>query len=149
MRHKQGFTLLEVLVSATIIAVLSIIGVVSYSSVNKKSRDTKRKGDLEQVRIALEMYRADNSVAPGEYPSLGAGTSVNASGLSGSLVSTYMPAVPDDSDTDNDYWYQALPAGGPYTSYCLCGKLETLTVASSTCSVALNATNCNYGLKNP
>lgn len=152
MKTKQGFTLLEVLVSATIIAVLTIIGVVSYSSVNKRSRDVKRKSDLEQVRSALEMYRADNTVKPGEYPSsAGAGAFTDAQNLAASLVSTYIPSVPDDPDSDNDYWYEAIDSGGGvYSSYCVCAKLETPpTTNPNTCTVALNAANCNYGLKSP
>lgn len=147
---RQGFTLLEVLVSATIIAVLTVIGVVSYSSVNKRSRDVKRKSDLEQVRSALEMFRADN----GAYPGVGAGSWINASGLdtggASGLVSTYMPAVPDDPDSDQDYFYEGIQTAGVYASYCVCGYLESIGTgpAQSTCTVSLPA-SCNYGLKNP
>ena len=58
--HKRnGFSLIELMVSTTVIAILTVIGVVSYSSVNKRSRDVKRKSDIEQIRSALEMYRSD------------------------------------------------------------------------------------------
>lgn len=70
---KRGFTFIEVLVAATIIAVLMATGVVSYSSVNKSSRDTKRKSDLAQIINALEMYRADN----GYYPQSACGWDCN------------------------------------------------------------------------
>src|SRR5689334_21031650 len=90
---QQGFTLLEVLVSATIITVLTVIGVVSYGSVNKRSRDVKRKSDIEQIRSALEMYRSDN----GGYPAVNTSSFGNASALdAGGLVSTYMPSIPAD-----------------------------------------------------
>jgi len=58
--RQRGFTFIEILVSVTIIAVLIAIGVASYGSVNRRARDAKRKSDLEQVRSALEQYRADN-----------------------------------------------------------------------------------------
>lgn len=144
-KTKRGFTLLEVLVSATIIAVLTAIGIVSYSSVNKRSRDVKRKSDIEQIRSALEMYRADT----GAYPALGSGSWVNAAGLSTSLVSTYMPAVPAEPDSTKYYYYRAIATSGVYSSYCVCGNLETITSGSqTTCTVALQ-TNCDYGLKSP
>ena len=54
---KKGFTLIELLIAVSIIAILISIGVVSYGSVNKRSRDAKRKGDIEQLRSGLEMYR--------------------------------------------------------------------------------------------
>lgn len=147
MRNNRGFTLLEVLVSATIIAVLTVIGVVSYSSVNKRSRDVKRKSDLEQIRSALEMFRSDNTTNPGEYPGAGTGSFTNASNLSSDLVNTYMPAIPSDPDSDASYFYQAIDTGGLYTGYCICAHLETLQSTESTCA-SLNA-SCNYGLKNP
>lgn len=144
MGKQKGFTLLEVLVSATIIAVLTAMGVVSYSSVNKRSRDVKRKADLEQIRSALEMYRADN----GEYPDTGAGAMTNASNLSTPLVSTYTPAIPGDPST-GAYYYQAVATAGVYSTYCLCANLETITAGTqSTCTVALHA-SCDYGLKSP
>lgn len=141
----RGFTMLEVLVSATIIAVLTAIGIVSYSSVNKRSRDVKRKSDLEQLRSALEMYRSDN----GQYPSVGAGSMVNASNLSATLVSTYLPAIPEDPAPAQYYQYQAIATSGVYSGYCVCALLETITSGSeSTCTVSLPA-SCNYGLKSP
>ena len=151
MKKNQGFTLLEVLVSATIIAVLTVIGVTSYSSVNKRSRDVKRKSDLEQIRSALEMYRSDNTTYPGEYPRVGTGSFTNASGLgaSGVLDSTYMPAIPSDPDTDNTYQYQAIATSGQYTSYCICAHLETIPTGTSQSTCTSIHNSCNYGLKNP
>lgn len=143
-RRTRGFTLLELLVSITIIAVLTAIGIVSYSSVNKRSRDVKRKGDLEQIRSALEMYRADNSA----YPNIGTGF-LDAQGLSTSLVTSgYMPAIPDDPNSTPNYYYQAITTSGVYSSYCICADLETISSSQSTCSVALPS-NCDYGLKSP
>jgi general secretion pathway protein G len=151
---KNGFTLLEVLVSATIVAVLTVIGVVSYSSVNKRSRDVKRKSDMEQLRSALEMYRSDNA----GYPAANTVAFGNVSALEGTLVSKYTPAIPADPQSpDANYYYVATNydlTTDKYYGYCLCGKLETLSPAN-TCVTAdlpgqtfLNV-SCNYGLKNP
>jgi general secretion pathway protein G len=153
--NTQGFTLLEVLVSATIIAVLTVIGVVSYGSVNRRSRDVKRKSDLEQVRSALEMYRTDN----GSYPGVNVGSFGSFSALgSGVLVSTYTPAMPEDPQP-SQYTYYYTPTNfdavtAKYYGYCVCGYLETQTVASNTCILAdipggALPAGCNYGLKNP
>jgi general secretion pathway protein G len=150
--QKKGFTLIEILVAVTIIAVLSIIGVASYISVSKRSRDVKRKSDLEQVRSALEMYRADN----GFYPS-SAGGFVTLSALdngsgSGPLVSKYMPSIPVDPQTKSgntvQYYYSAIGVSAPYYSYCICGMLENQVGVDNSCGVAPIA-NCNYYLKNP
>ena len=64
MKLRFGFTLIEILVVISIIAILAGVGLATFSGAQKKSRDAKRKADLETIRSALEMYRADN----GEYP---------------------------------------------------------------------------------
>lgn len=149
MRHRttKGFTLLELLVTVTIIAVLTVIGVVSFAQVNKRSRDVKRKSDLEQIRSALEMYRSDN----GAYPSTGSGAVTGASNLAAALVSTYMPAIPSDPTGTYVYEYQAVLNSGVYNIYCLSAHLETIAAGTtqSTCTIALPSANYNYGLKNP
>ena len=61
-RRSAGFTMIEIMVVVAIIAVLTTIGIISYSSTQKKARDGKRKADLEQVRSALVLYRTDNGV---------------------------------------------------------------------------------------
>lgn len=142
---NRGFTLLEIMVSTVIIAVLTVIGVVSYASVNKRSRDVKRKSDIEQMRSALEMYRADN----GFYPAVNTSSFGSVNALSPTLVTTYMPVIPTDPNPTLNYWFEATgQAGGQYYGYCICAQLETLAAPSSTCTVALPAT-CNYGLKSP
>ncbi len=141
---KRGFTLIEVLVAVTIIAVLISIGVVSYSSVNRRSRDAKRKGDVEQLRSALEMYRADN----GFYPNAGSGLWSDALGLSTTLVSTYLPTIPSDPTSTQTYRYRATNlSGGNYYGYCMSALIESEN-PTDTCTP--DTTNGhNYGVKSP
>lgn len=141
---KNGFTLIEVLVAVTIIAVLVSIGVVSYGSVNKRSRDAKRKGDVEQLRSALEMYRSDN----GYYPNAGSGSWTDASSLSTTLVSMYLPGVPADPKSTQTYRYQATNfSSGNYYGYCMSALLESED-PNDTCTP--DTTNShNYGVKSP
>ncbi|HUD18866.1 MAG TPA: type II secretion system protein [Patescibacteria group bacterium] len=159
--HTSGFTLLELLVTATIIAVLTVIGVVSYSAVNKRSRDVKRKSDLEQIRSALEMYRSDYAA----YPAVGSGNWNSASGLdtgdkTTGLVNSYLPAVPvDPLGSSATYYYKAETlSGSSYYGYCVCGCLEATAACDGTNSTNLISNscdpsdlnqNCNYYLKNP
>ena len=143
--RRSGFTLIEVLVTATIITVLTAIGVVSYTNINKRSRDTKRRSDMEQIRSALEMYRADN----GSYSNTGGGSWTNASNLSLSLVSSYMSAIPNDpKSATQTYRYQATNlVSGKYYGYCLSSLLESEN-PSDTCTPDTVNTH-NYGLKSP
>lgn len=148
MKHtawRAGFTLIEVLVAVTIIAVLASIGIVSYGSINKRSRDTKRKGDLEQIRSALEMYRADM----GYYPNTGGGNWTDGSNLSATLVSTYMPAIPSDPKSPTQvYRYKATSlSGANYYGYCVSTLLESENPADSCTPDTVSSHN--DGIKNP
>lgn len=92
MNKKKGFTLIELIVTVTIIAVLTVIGVVSYSGTSKKARDSRRMADLEKIRVALELYRQNLGTS---YPS-----------FSSSLVSSgYLQSLPKDPKTNQDYTY--------------------------------------------
>lgn len=57
IKNKNAFTLIELIVSITIIALLTVVGIVSYGPFNKKSRDSRRMTDLENIRMSLELYR--------------------------------------------------------------------------------------------
>lgn len=64
MSLTKGFTLVELVVVIAIIAILTSVGLVSYTDFNRRARDARRKADLEVIRQALELYRADNGVYP-------------------------------------------------------------------------------------
>lgn len=64
---KNGFTFVELLVVISIIGIIFAAGVVSFTSITTRSRDTRRKADLEAIRQALEMCRS----LTGSYPATG------------------------------------------------------------------------------
>lgn len=114
MRTKRGFTMIELLVSATIIAVLSAIGLVSFRSANMKARNGKRMADLQQVRAALEVYRSDFPT----YPNAGVtGDLINIAGIGPYLSSTTMV----DPKSDMDYVYDPAADG---STYSICADME-------------------------
>ena len=92
---KKGFTLIELMVVISIIAILSSIGFATYSGLNKKTRDSRRMVDLEVIRQALELYRSDN----GTYPvSSWEGSGVVADWVAAlDLVPDFASQIPVDS----------------------------------------------------
>lgn len=66
MKHNNhAFTLVELLVVIAIIGILATIIMVSYSGVQARSRDSKRKADLQSIASGVQMFYADNKVYPG------------------------------------------------------------------------------------
>lgn len=144
---KKAFTLIEILISITIIVVLTAIGIVSYVSINRNARDAKRRGDIEQIRSALELYRSDKGLYP-EVGSLGwiDASALNTGSVDNGLVDTYLPSVPSDPQLTPPYRYRGT---NDYYGYCLEAKVENASLATDTCGSIETGNGYNYGTKNP
>jgi prepilin-type N-terminal cleavage/methylation domain-containing protein len=137
MKKNKGFTLVELLVTISLIAVLTAIAIVYYGNTQKKARDNKRRSDLEQVRAALEMYRSQNGSYPaGSWSDLG-------SALTGG-TDPYISELPSDPRSSYNYYYDS--AG---TTYDLCAYLEGDNPGDCPGSPSCGDSNCNYGVTNP
>lgn len=149
---RQAFTLIEIIVSVTIIMVLTAIGVVSYVSINKNARNAKRRGDIEQIRSALEMYRSDNGYYPARNATMGLATNLLTNPVTPSFA-TYMSPIPSDPKEVNEYLYQATDrslTNLQFYGYCLAAMMELSgaeTADTSACSVG--STGYTYSRKNP
>jgi len=131
---KKGFTLVELLVTITIIGILASIGLNTFTSAQKKSRDAKRKAHLRQIVDALEAYNNDN----GEYPATNNGNIEGCEDdpkvicLWGEIFSntdtatTYMVELPEDPTVGNTFYYDTTlhPVSGLNTKFQLYARLE-------------------------
>jgi len=61
MKKIRGFTLVELLVVMAIIGVLAAIVMVNLTESQKKSRDAKRKADLNTILTAMMLYYDDHN----------------------------------------------------------------------------------------
>ena len=64
MKNKSAYTLIELLVSITIVALLVVLVVVNYSGLVAKSRDQRRLNDLTSIQLAVENYKFENKKCP-------------------------------------------------------------------------------------
>lgn len=62
--QKRGFTLIELLVVIAIISFLTSITLASLNVARAKARDVRRKEDLNQILIALNLYYDDHGYLP-------------------------------------------------------------------------------------
>ena len=137
---KKGFTLIELLVVITIISILTSFGVARYQTSEKQARDTRRKSDLGQYRIALENFASINRSL---YPTPAGSTCVDILSLcSGDFKDDFIPACPDDPRKESDVrFYQYC---GSSTQYSLSSKLEISSQIWQICSSGVNCQVENY-----
>lgn len=130
----KGFTLLELLIVIALIGILVSIGVVSYSQAQKKTRDSRREGDLKSLQAAYEQYNSDW----GAYP-FDNSTSSNCPASIESAGHSYLPAgYPVDPKNTGTYVYNYSCTT---TSFCFCANLESGTGNAAAASSA----PCSYG----
>ena len=65
--RRRGFTLVELLVVVSVIAVLLSVIYASFSNARQSSRDSVRQSALKEIQLALETYKNQQ----GRYPHAG------------------------------------------------------------------------------
>lgn len=92
---KFGFTLMELLVVMTILALLATVGIVGYRHHVKSAKEAVLKEDLFQLNHTLEQFKADR----GRYP-----TSIGQLRELG-----YLRDIPEDPFTQSKDTWSAEP----------------------------------------
>lgn len=143
---KKGFTLVELLVTISILAILMSIAVISYSNIQKNTRDAKRKSDLATIQAALEQYHSDQGFYPYSlddayiestditiaFPL----TSNTGNPTISSSPKIYLSKISYDPKNTGYNHYNYIPinlhcgntlSSGYCTSYCIYNKVENLS----------------------
>ena len=99
----KGFTLVELLVVMAVIGILASLSVPVLNSVRVRSRDTKRKADIDSIKKALIIYYEDKKTFPISSGDNSCSTDWDCIGtgfeaLKGSkgLIPLYSDKLPDD-----------------------------------------------------
>ena len=114
--RRAGFTIVELLIVIVVIGVLALVALTSFTNKQLYALDTRRIDDINRIRKALELYRAENE----EYPmAINSGTAEPVYPGSGWAVSSvtgsagFLPAlkpymggtVPVDPVNDSEHFY--------------------------------------------
>jgi prepilin-type N-terminal cleavage/methylation domain-containing protein len=122
-KFKKGFTLLELLVVISILALLMAMGLVAFSTAQQRGRDSKRRGDIKATQNAFEQYFVVNG---SEYAAC---NTMAASQMSEG-------ELPTDPKPSQSY---TCTVDTVANTYCVCAQLEQSNAGNSTNS------SCSYG----
>lgn len=131
-KNPQGFTLVELLVVVSIIAILSVIGIAVFGNVQRGARDARRKADIDSIANAMEA-NYNTAACVGTYcalsPTFFANGQIPIDPInSGTTCSTnackycVRSAVGACATTDSTVIANQPPAG---STYLICTSLET------------------------
>lgn len=160
-RKNAGFTLIEIMVVIAILGILASLGVGSYFSSQKKSRDSRRKADLRNVATALETYFNDFNGYPdddgsGGMEGCGAGGAelcVWGDAFSDTTSGVvYMPKLPEDPVSGYSFYYDVGAQNASYQLYVRLENTEDSVVQDSGGNpiiyqgLSCGTLTCNYGI---
>lgn len=121
---KNGFTLFELLVSISIIAILTALASVAFSGAQKKARDSRRVQDIKAVQTAAEQYYSQSTFV---YPA-----STDIADWTTSDSQAILNAFPVDPKPPAVYTYTPVAdVNGSFTTYCVCAVVENTVNANS------------------
>ncbi len=113
--NKKGFTLIEILTTVAILAILSAVVLSSLNNARIRGRDLKRVADIKQIQQALENYFDACYSYPSDL------SAFNGTDCKGNKL---IPSVPKDPLDKTDYIYSNINATDPAqpVGFYLCSK---------------------------
>lgn len=99
-----GFTLIELLIVVAVLAILALIIFTSVVSSINKANDSKRKADLDRIRVAVEEYEKDHNCYPSQI------YSDKTACITDNGIKPYLNPLPCDPVTKQGYSYEPDPA---------------------------------------
>lgn len=143
LTSQKGFTLIEIMVSLAIVAIVSVAVVGSIFAAQRSARDATRRADLRIIQGAIQKYYANNNYYPQDNLINNPGQPFTADQI------TYLSSIPEDPSAERSYCYASLADRNNQiacsTSNCqyykLCAALENPdTAETSPCTCGSGST---------
>jgi len=143
---NSAFTLIELLVVMAIIGVLTSMSVFAMQGARESGRNANRKGDLEAIKQAFELFKSDCGRYPSALPAVGSSLTGSAAlGCSPANSNVYLTARPGDVISGRLYSYTP---NGSRTAFTLCTALEGEGTSATGCG-SCGSAPCTYKVTNP
>ncbi len=144
---RQGFSLAEILLVVTIIAVLSVVVLLAFKKQTTRGYDSKRKTDLATLKVLFEDYYNDHACYPTkeQWDLYDCITKAN-----GDFLKPYLGGkdIPCDPQTNTRYLYMTIndknnqPCGG-YRAFSQLGDTGDGSIKDAGCDPDPNK-GCGY-----
>jgi len=131
-RRRHGFTLLEVLIVITVIAILAMITIPRLMGAVRRAKEAQLRGNLKQLRDAIERFEANMAAWPPALSDVlasdgsaisadfdGRGGSVDRMAYDGPYLNTGNSQLPEDPFTDAADWVYDNASGAVHSNSSL------------------------------
>lgn len=127
---SPGFSLAELLIITSVIALLVIAGIIGWQKQIDRGYDAKRKSDLKNIQNAFDDYYNDKNCYP---------TVAVLSNCGGTDLAPYIAEVPCDPHTHKPYVYRPLSVDGGQD----CSGYRVLTTLKDKQDLDIARVGCN------